>query len=148
MSRSNSLYLNKVIIDKYRINIIDKALKVLKPFEDKFDSIAFRGMSGATIAPILAHLLHKNLIICRKNKKECHSKIKVEQPLTYKKYLIVDDFVYTGDTIKNIIKDIDCNLKLFGLYLYDSRGRERKRDVENLFYLKFNKGLFLYGESK
>ena len=46
---------------------IRRAIKALTLFGlDKFDTIAFRGMSGALIGPILADALNKHLILVRK----------------------------------------------------------------------------------
>jgi adenine/guanine phosphoribosyltransferase-like PRPP-binding protein len=75
------------------------ALKALKPLSDQFDSIAFSGMSGAIIAPLLANRLKKELILVRKK----GDKDGDASGFTLaKSYVIVDDFIDTGDTTRRI----------------------------------------------
>jgi adenine/guanine phosphoribosyltransferase-like PRPP-binding protein len=88
---------------------IKMIMKVLKTYD--FDAFAFRGMSGALIAPVLAMLCGKSLIMVRKmkedgSKSDCHSKERVEGDLSATKYIIVDDFISSGQTITNIIQEI------------------------------------------
>ena len=69
-------------------------------------SIAFRGMSGAVIAPIVAHELDLGLIVVRKPNDSSHSENRVEGE-RHKPYVIVDDFVSTGTTVLAIIEAIE-----------------------------------------
>lgn len=71
-----------------------------------FDTIAFRGMSGALIAPALALELQKNLIMVRKPSDKGHSCFKVEGNQDAKRYIIVDDFESSGDTKRIIIEAV------------------------------------------
>jgi len=85
--------------------MIPNAVKMLTRWQKKygeFDAIAFRGMSGAMVAPILAHLLGKTLIMVRKGE-NCHSCHGVEGDAGADSYIIVDDFLSTGDTIEQIV---------------------------------------------
>jgi adenine/guanine phosphoribosyltransferase-like PRPP-binding protein len=68
----------------------------------KYDTIAFRGMSGALVAPPIAGKLKKNLIMVRKDIKNCHSCQLVEGYKKSKNYIIVDDFVESGRTAFDI----------------------------------------------
>lgn len=83
-----------------------------------FDTIAFRGMSGAIIAPSVAQAMGKQLILVRKPGDKTHSLLKVEGNKSAKKYVIVDDFVETGSTKRDIICAVSefapdaCNLGL------------------------------------
>jgi len=81
-----------------------KAVEILKGL--KFDSIAFRGVSGALIAPVLAHALNKNIIVVRKGNQNSHSYRTVEGNFDCKTYVIADDFVDTGRTVKTIKREI------------------------------------------
>ncbi len=105
--------------------IVRRCVKRIKASGIEFDAIAFRGMSGAVIAPVLAAKLKKGLIAVRKSDENTHSYVKVEG-LRDARYLIVDDFVDSGHTIKTIIKEIKewDNGKgvCVGLLLYNGAG--------------------------
>ena len=74
-----------------------------------FDTIAFRGMSGALVAPIVARDLKKEIILVRKTGEDNHSGYSLEGHVGAKKYVILDDFVSTGRTVREIIKQVkDC----------------------------------------
>jgi adenine/guanine phosphoribosyltransferase-like PRPP-binding protein len=88
---------------------VNAAVKFLKPMD--FDAIAFRGMSGALLAPLLAYKLHKTVIMVRKPKctdEDCqdHSRYRVEGDINAKRYLILDDFMCSGRTINVIVKEV------------------------------------------
>lgn len=72
----------------------------------RFDSLAFRGMSGAIIAAPVAIALGKNLIMVRKPEETTHSDFPVEGNQSSKKYIIIDDFVSSGHTCKAIIEAV------------------------------------------
>lgn len=89
-----------------------------------FKSIAFRGVSGALVAPIVAVRLKKGLIVVRRGKAGQHSTYMVEghRLIGPQKYIIIDDFPSTGYTIKKILKEINENhnrsAKCVGVYFY------------------------------
>jgi adenine/guanine phosphoribosyltransferase-like PRPP-binding protein len=98
------------------------ALKSLKGVA--FESIAFTGVSGALVAPAVAAKMKKGLILVRKNITSQHSCYLVEGHKLYRsqKYIIIDDFPSTGDTIERIIKQIkekhNPAAKCVGVYWY------------------------------
>lgn len=86
-----------------------------------FDSIAFTGMSGSAVAYPLSFKSGVPLICVRKGEKR-HSVFRVEGNLSCKNYIIVDDTVSSGDTVRRIIKSIKDNIpnaKCVGVVLYD-----------------------------
>lgn len=99
-----SEYLDDYLCSKNLNKIIKKVKKSINS-KLVFDSIAFRGMSGALLAPTLAIRLNKQLIMVRK-KTETHSGLIVEGNLKSKKYIIVDDFIDSGLTVANILMEI------------------------------------------
>ena len=114
-------YLRPVVDAELRGRAIDKALPVLR--KRKFDAIAVRGMSGATIGAILADRLDKDLYLVRKGNEveSSHSSYKVEGPDGPIDYIIVDDFVATGATIEAVLLDMTKyfpHAKCVGLYLW------------------------------
>lgn len=86
---------------KERITLAKKVLK-----DVKFDTIAFRGMSGSFLGPALAMALKKDMILVRKDNDDSHSHYSVEGNLDAKKYVIVDDFIFMGYTKRAIIDSV------------------------------------------
>jgi len=80
-----------------------KGFKKLYP---EFDTIAFSGYSGALIAPMLALATGKEMVLVRKQGEVRASSYDVEGYRDVKKYIIVDDFVCSGDTARRIHKGI------------------------------------------
>jgi len=73
----------------------------------KFDAIACRGMSGLLVSSPLGMMMEKPVIVVRKGTSGTHSGSNVEGYLpVHLKYIIVDDFVETGATIRTIIRRI------------------------------------------
>jgi adenine/guanine phosphoribosyltransferase-like PRPP-binding protein len=87
----------------------------------EFDALAVRGLSGLIIAPIVADRMNKTLLIVRKPKDTNHSYRKVEGDYGAKRYIILDDLVSSGDTVRAIEaairKDVPTALCL-GVYQY------------------------------
>jgi len=80
--------------------VIRKTTRKLSVIKDQFESIAFRGTSGAMVAPAVAALLKKHITLVRKDD-EHHADQTVEGALDCN-YVIVDDFITSGDTVITI----------------------------------------------
>ncbi len=85
-----------------------------------FDSIAVSGASMMLIASVVAYRLKKNIILVRKEEEERNSKCSVEGQ-TDQRYIIIDDLIASGRTLKYVIKQIDtylsrCTLVAVGTY--------------------------------
>lgn len=90
-----------------------------------FDIIAYRGESGALVAPAVAYILKKKLVCVRKNPRTSHSSHDVEGWQGEAKYVIIDDLVNTCHTVREILEQIrktDDRMKCVGLYLYRDDG--------------------------
>lgn len=85
---------------------VDTAIKTLTPKADQFDAIACTGLSGTLIAPIIAYHLSKPLIVVRKSNKESPHSGRLVEGADCVKYLILDDVISSGTTIRNIIANI------------------------------------------
>jgi adenine/guanine phosphoribosyltransferase-like PRPP-binding protein len=96
-----SPYLTEYFNPKKAKKQIEHAVTVLKRYHKKYDTIVFTGLSGALIAPDLSRKLNKQLIAIRKEKRR-HSYHDVEGYTACKRYVIVDDFIFTGSTVKRI----------------------------------------------
>lgn len=110
----NHKHRNKIIVETYaRIaRLIDKQNLY-------FDAIACCGTSGLMVAPNVAHLLKKNIIVVRKQI-DGYSDFMVEGANTHQ-YIILDDLVCSGSTIRHIIKTIKKDTprsKCVGVYSY------------------------------
>jgi len=85
---------------------VDIVCKCIKDNKIRFDSVAYRGHSGALVAPAVAMRLQKPLILVRKGLFGNHSTTPVEGS-TARKYIIIDDFISSGETIHEVINSID-----------------------------------------
>jgi adenine/guanine phosphoribosyltransferase-like PRPP-binding protein len=100
-------FIHPYSLDKF----VKNAIKIMKSkrfqkIYPEYDTLAFSGYSGALIAPILALALGKELVLVRKPTDVRASGYDVEGYEDVKKYIIVDDFVYTGETAERIYKSI------------------------------------------
>jgi adenine/guanine phosphoribosyltransferase-like PRPP-binding protein len=102
------------------------ASKKIAKFREKhpFDAIAFTGTSGAALAYPLSINLKLPLICVRKTLDGNHYNRELEGVTNARTYLIVDDFIASGNTIRKITKTIDKNsgAKPAGIFLYSARG--------------------------
>lgn len=102
---------------------MDKAFGILSKVE--FDAIAMRGASGMLFGAPLAFLMNKGMILVRKPEELNHSYRTVEGLASGKKYIIVDDLVSTGATVRimkeAILAHADfSHYEFVGDYLYNS----------------------------
>ena len=82
---------------------------VKEQFSGKF-AIACRGISGLAIAAPVAVRLNKQLIVVRKKQQGSHGETLTEGiPTGNFEYIIIDDFISLGHTIKEIKSTINAN---------------------------------------
>lgn len=84
-----------------------------------FDAIAFCGMSGAVLAPSVAQALGKTLLLVRKSSEVRHSSYTVEGDCGANTYVILDDLICTGETVRHIQRQIQT-AQCVGIYTYAS----------------------------
>jgi adenine/guanine phosphoribosyltransferase-like PRPP-binding protein len=101
-----SEYFNKFLNPKTLKEFVKQSALVLKRYD--FQGIAFRGVSGALSGPPLAFKMNKTVIVVRKPKHEetNHSSMPVEGDRAVKRYVIVDDFISSGATVREIVQRI------------------------------------------
>jgi len=127
MHPSHTYYFNGVFSAREKSIAIEKAISVLQDID--FEVIAVRGVSGLMVGSVLAHQMGKELAIVRKPSEGCHSGHEIEGFVGSYKYIIVDDLIATGETIRKIVsgvQEISPRAKCVGIYLY--------RDVSNYRY--------------
>lgn len=121
-------YIRDNLGGKSRKKTIEKCIEKLSELE--FDAIACAGISGLTVAPIVAHLMDKNLIVLRKCSENSHASQEIEgmidgldRPI---RIVILDDLIDTGATINKIVsetkemaKEYSIKLDFLGVLLYD-----------------------------
>lgn len=119
--RVTTAYLEGVLDEAMRARRVEHAIDALEPHRNAFDAIAVRGVSGLTMGAILAHELHKPLIVVRKDGETRHSDSQVEGAINWRplaRYLIVDDFIASGETLRQIQHAIGGQAIFVGYYLW------------------------------
>ena len=94
------------VLNKERLQaIVLQSLAELSAPDFTFDTFAFIGLSGATLAPILAYEMDKELLMIRKKggKDGSASTRWVEGHLSAQRVVIVDDLVATGSTMSQVM---------------------------------------------
>lgn len=127
-----SSYLNDVLSPSSLKQIAAKICRKLKYRKNDFDVIAFRGMSGALIAPIVAAKMNKGMLMVRKESDKNHSNFTVEGNIAGDRFIIIDDLVCTGDTIREIVSKVQkgTSKKFVGLCLYCHEEYTEKEDIK------------------
>ena len=82
-----------------------------------FDAIAFMGLSGAVLAPIVANELEVGLIAVRKKGDRCHI-YRDWEGVCDQRYLILDDDLSSGNSARRIISAIGNAACWVGAYWY------------------------------
>ena len=110
----------RVLNHKARNKVIIKAVCDLRKISDRFDSIACCGVSGLVVVPQIAELLDKHIVVVRKPDEERYSDFYVEGVSPFR-YIIVDDLICSGNTLKWIrqaIHEDNPKAQCVGLYCY------------------------------
>lgn len=119
-----SVHVVKLLDHKLRADIIVRVFRELKKNKWKGVAVASSGVSGNIIAPQAVEMLGNPLIIVRKKGEEFHGCEWVETLIKDEDqfdYVIVDDLISTGDTVKRIDKLVvakfpNANLKAIIIY--------------------------------
>ena len=96
-------YLQNVLLGENILRTAQICVEEIKDIE--FDALVCNdGISGMIIAPVMAALANKPLVVVRKGGKITHSGHKVEgDHKDYKRYVLVDDLIHDGDTVRDIL---------------------------------------------
>lgn len=132
-------YLSDIFDNANRNKIIKNLVRSIKQHTDlDFNAVVVTGVSGLIVGPQVASKLKKQLIVIRKSEKT-HSENSVEHLIKYKydcgtilKYIVIDDLIETGKTIRRIKKKLqyefdDCKLESKGIFLYHNQRTRRRR---------------------
>lgn len=127
-----------LILDhRSRLRAINKAVKALQKSNLKFDGIACTGYSGLLVAPTVAVKLKKPLALVRKLEPSHGEVVEWKEEVT--SYVIIDDLVETGNTIKRIkcqmskeFSKYDNKVECVGVYFY-------QQDPDGIYLRRFVK---------
>lgn len=103
---------------KNRNKIIMKAVSDLRNYD--FDTIVCCGTSGLLVAPQISEILDKHIVVIRKPSEKRYSDFDIEGVTPYR-YIIVDDLVCSGWTvklIKNTLYEESPRSLCVGAYFY------------------------------
>ena len=105
---------------KKRNSFIKQATINLKNIHETFDTIACCGTSGLLVVSQIAESLNKNILIIRKKHESKYSPFLYEGVIP-EKYIIIDDLICSGSTVKHILKtvrDESPNSICLGVYVF------------------------------
>jgi len=136
-SQLHSGYLNIIFdMDKYN-DVINKTSKIIRKLykQNKIDSLAFTGISGASVAYPVYYKTGIPIIHLRKEQETSHGQ-SVESGIKSMRYCIIDDLIAHGYTMQRIIRRLSpacCHCII--LYNDDSRYNESlifKYETQNI----------------
>ena len=119
-----------VLNHKFRNMIVMEAVRKLRPHD--FDTIVACGTSGLIVVPQVAEILNKHILVVRKLNEKCYSEFSTEGVAPYR-YVILDDLICSGNTVKHIKRTIKNNYpyaKCIGIYCYLAQECAYKDDID------------------
>lgn len=127
MHKINTKYLNKIYETKKFKITVNKVVREIRKIhkKTKINAIAFTGSSGAALAYPVSYITGIPLLCIRKSTKDNHYRNRLEGHVNPKNYIIIDDIIATGRTVKSIRKAIakeSPKSKLLNVVLYNQFG--------------------------
>ncbi len=115
-----------VVNPTYAPKVLKTFVKYIRSSKVQFDTIVCRGTSGLLVAPFVAMAMKKHLIIVRKSDGN-HYGSPTEGYTNPGRFIIVDDFIASGNTCRTIIQTILSNFqrtnpKCVAIFCYRSCG--------------------------
>ena len=117
---TTSTYLGEALAGGCNRNLLNKLAAKVRASGVEFDAIAVRGCSGMLMGPALAMRMNKGIIMVRKDRRSSHSGYDVEGPWDGCHYIIVDDFIASGETVRTIVDAVAdfSTSKCVGIFCY------------------------------
>jgi adenine/guanine phosphoribosyltransferase-like PRPP-binding protein len=132
-------YLHPLFQPNVFISRVNNLVRMIKRSNIKFNAVAFRGMSGSIVAPVVAARLNKQMIMIRKSDDDSHSNLSVEGDTSVRSYIIIDDRIASGETVRTINRHLSeftfNQAKLRGVFLYYHPGDDSEKDLQNMLKL-------------
>lgn len=130
-------YLEAVFTRGVYARRVKAAIAALREFDrtHPFGAIAFTGVSGAAFAFPISLALRKPLLCARKRGGSSHTSLTVEGKTTVRTYVIVDDCIDSGKTLRRIQDEVqgETSAKLLGVYLYDCHYLRHEKEYEGRY---------------
>lgn len=128
MRLDHSYYLHEIFNPMNLGKLVDKVHKDLINIDCKhhFDIIAFSGNSGAGVCYPLSAIYSWDILCVRKEHESSHGCILEGPNKETKSYIIVDDLIASGETVKRIRDTIDTyrlsedRITYIGVYTYSN----------------------------
>lgn len=98
-------YLRSIFHRDQFTKVIEQLAENIKASGVEFDTIVFRGSSGALVCPTLAMKLDKEMLLVRKADNN-HSCYQLEGYVGAKRFIVVDDLICSGGTINEIFNKV------------------------------------------
>jgi orotate phosphoribosyltransferase-like protein len=119
VAHSISSYIENIFEPEKLNFIVNKCCGYIKSKFDGVDYIVVRGTSGLLVGSIVAHKLDKRLCLIRKDKELSHANTNIEGfPIRdHMNFVILDDFVQFGTTLREIGQVLKNKAKLCGTSL-------------------------------
>lgn len=125
-------YLESCLTFSKQIKTRDKIIRMIRRKKIKFDVLVGTGLSGIVPVVMVAQKLRKPFCIIRKGEKT-HSYLTVEGmvPNDTERYLMIDDFVEEGTTVRRVKKQMKkvTKAEFVGAVLYDSNRFIKARNL-------------------
>ena len=118
-------HFSRVLSSELLKEIVVESVQQLSTLD--FDTLAFTGLSGAIVAPIIANQMGKELLMVRKNGGQdgSYSSQWIEGHVGAKRVVIVDDLISSGKTMSQMMRALrytqhnnSKDLKVVGLLLH------------------------------
>ena len=102
---AHSHYLHPVFIKEEFSEMMRRTVRLARMMKRayKYDTIVFTGMSGALVSSAISLAIDSSLVCIRKNEDSSHYPFNFEGNPNVKNYIIVDDFISGGATVRNLL---------------------------------------------
>ena len=118
---------------KARVEAVSQRVRELNP-----DFVACRGLSGISVASAVSYVTGTPMAVVRKPGENPHSEGLVNGPYGMKgRYVIIDDFISSGDTVDDIMEAVDSDSKenkCIGIILYSRSMNSTYNSTHNSKY--------------
>ena len=149
---NTSGYLNVALDGKTCRKAAREVIATIRAHKVKFKYVAVRGMSGALVGGVVAAALGKLMIIVRKGESSHGNQLEIGGYESVEDgYIIIDDFISTGETVIKIISTIGKgypDLKCTGIFCY-SRFYRPPKEADCFIYKEhqssLTKDILVYG---
>jgi adenine/guanine phosphoribosyltransferase-like PRPP-binding protein len=127
-----STYIEEVIKPHVQKELVRECVNRIKENFSNIDAIVVTGLSGLIIGSTVSMKTGKQLVVVRKPRDESHASTNVEglTNLHYPfKYVILDDFIDSGKTLRRIVQQMGKSPKCLGYLLYNQGYKAAKKNL-------------------